>query len=71
MVLISHNLNDIFQVADEIAVLYLGKMVAQVKTSEVRNNQVVELITAGRSGDLGMQPTPAEGGNPTEIEELR
>jgi D-xylose transport system ATP-binding protein len=33
-------------VADEIAVLYLGKMVAQVKTDDVKNNQVVELITA-------------------------
>jgi len=70
VVLISHNLNDIFQVADEIAVLYLGKMVAQVHTRDVTNNQVVELITAGRSGDLGMQPVPAAGGASTELEEL-
>ena len=70
VVLISHNLNDIFQVADEIAVLYLGEMVAQVKTSDVRSNQVVELITGGRSGDLGMQPTSAESGTPTDHEEL-
>jgi D-xylose transport system ATP-binding protein len=70
VVLISHNLNDIFQVADEIAVLYLGKMVAQVKTDDVKNNQVVELITAGRSGDLGMQPVPAAGETRTEHEEL-
>lgn len=53
VVLISHNLNDVFQVADEIAVLYLGQLVAQVRTSDVTHNQVVELITAGRSGDLG------------------
>ena len=70
VVLISHNLNDIFQVADEIAVLYLGEMVAQVKTSDVRSNQVVELITGGRSGDLGMQPPSAESGTPTDHEEL-
>jgi D-xylose transport system ATP-binding protein len=70
VVLISHNLNDIFQVADEIAVLYLGKMVAQVRTGDVKNNQVVELITAGRSGDLGMQPAPAAGGARTDLEEL-
>ena len=30
VVLISHNLNDVFQVADTIAVLYLGRMAAQV-----------------------------------------
>jgi D-xylose transport system ATP-binding protein len=62
VILISHNLNDVFQVADEIAVLYLGEMVAQVDAKSVTNNQVVELITAGRSGSLGNQgsaaPTP-------------
>jgi len=55
VVLISHNLNDVFQVADDIAVLYLGQLVAQVETSTVTNSQVVELITTGRSGSLGMQ----------------
>jgi D-xylose transport system ATP-binding protein len=62
VILISHNLNDVFQVADKIAVLYLGEMVAQVDAKTVTNNQVVELITAGRSGSLGNQnaavPTP-------------
>lgn len=48
VILISHNLNDIFQVADDIAVLYLGKMVAQVEASDVTNNEVVQLITTGR-----------------------
>jgi D-xylose transport system ATP-binding protein len=55
VVLISHNLNDVFQVADDIAVLYLGQLVAQVETGAVNNSQVVELITTGRSGSLGMQ----------------
>jgi D-xylose transport system ATP-binding protein len=50
VVLISHNLNDIFEVADEIAVLYLGAMVAQVRAADVSHSQVVELITAGKSG---------------------
>ena len=31
VVLISHNMNDVFAVADRIAVLYLGRMAAQVK----------------------------------------
>jgi D-xylose transport system ATP-binding protein len=54
VVLISHNLNDVFEVADRIAVLYLGKMAAEVKASDVRRNEVVEMITAGRSGDVGL-----------------
>ncbi|MGI8435131.1 MAG: ATP-binding cassette domain-containing protein [Nocardioidaceae bacterium] len=54
VVLISHNLNDVFQVADDIAVLYLGQMVAQVPVPDVTSSQVVELITSGRSGALGL-----------------
>jgi D-xylose transport system ATP-binding protein len=55
VVLISHNMTDVFEVSDRIATLYLGRMVAQVPTKEVTHSQVVELITAGRSGDLGLQ----------------
>ncbi|EWC63074.1 D-xylose transport ATP-binding protein XylG [Actinokineospora spheciospongiae] len=54
VVLISHNMADVFEVADRIATLYLGRMVAQVPTRDVTHGQVVELITAGRSGDLGL-----------------
>ncbi|NNH74906.1 sugar ABC transporter ATP-binding protein [Nocardia uniformis] len=54
VVLISHNLADVFEVADRIAVLYLGRMAAQVRTADVTHAQVVELITAGRSGGLGL-----------------
>ncbi|OLR94931.1 ATP-binding cassette domain-containing protein [Actinokineospora bangkokensis] len=54
VVLISHNMADVFEVADRIATLYLGRMVAQVPTRDVTHAQVVELITAGRSGDLGL-----------------
>jgi D-xylose transport system ATP-binding protein len=56
VVLISHNMNDVFAVADRIACLYLGRMAAQVKATDVTYSQVVELITAGRSGDLGLPP---------------
>jgi D-xylose transport system ATP-binding protein len=45
---------DVFDVADRICALYLGRVAADVKTSEVTHGQVVELITAGRSGDLGL-----------------
>ncbi|MGQ0838750.1 ATP-binding cassette domain-containing protein [Actinokineospora sp.] len=54
VVLISHNMADVFEVADRIATLYLGRMVAEVATRDVTHGQVVELITAGRSGDLGL-----------------
>jgi D-xylose transport system ATP-binding protein len=54
VVLISHNLNDVFAVADTISVLYLGRMAAQVRAADVTSNQVVELITTSRSGSLGL-----------------
>ncbi len=54
VVLISHNMNDVLQVSDRVATLYLGQLVAEVKAKDVTHAQVVELITAGRSGDLGM-----------------
>ncbi|MCK2217506.1 ATP-binding cassette domain-containing protein [Actinomadura sp. ATCC 31491] len=55
VVLISHNMNDVFAVSDRIAALYLGRMAAQVRTADVTHAQVVELITAGRSGELGLK----------------
>jgi D-xylose transport system ATP-binding protein len=56
VVLISHNMNDVFAVSDHIVALYLGRTAAQVKTNDVTHPQVVELITAGRSGSLGLAP---------------
>jgi D-xylose transport system ATP-binding protein len=65
VILISHNMNDVLAVADNIAVLYLGQMVAQVKATDVTHAQVVELITAGRSGNLGL---PAQSSDPASTE---
>ena len=62
VVLITHNMNDVMQVADSIACLYLGQMAAQVRAKDVSHGQVVELITAGRSGDLGLRAPVAEVG---------
>jgi simple sugar transport system ATP-binding protein len=53
VVLISHNLNDVFEVADDIAVLYLGQLVAQVRKDDVTRGEVVELITTGTSDNRG------------------
>jgi D-xylose transport system ATP-binding protein len=48
VVLISHNMTDVLQVADSISVLYLGQMAAQVARADVNQQQLVELITTGR-----------------------
>ena len=54
VILISHNMLDVLKVSDSIAVLYLGQLAAQVRTADVNQTQIVELITAGRSGSLGL-----------------
>jgi D-xylose transport system ATP-binding protein len=54
VILISHNMLDVLKVSDSVAALYLGRMAAQVRTSDLNHTQIVELITAGRSGNLGL-----------------
>ena len=48
VILISHNLHDIFEVADSITVLRLGQNVAEFKRKETNQQEVVEAITAGK-----------------------
>ena len=57
VVLISHNLNDVFEVADDIAVLYLGQLVAQVRATRSPRGQVVELITTGQLDGRDLRST--------------
>ena len=59
VVLISHNMNDVMEVADRVCALYLGRVAAEVKKSETSTTQIVELITAGRSGDIGLAAATA------------
>jgi D-xylose transport system ATP-binding protein len=59
VVLISHNMNDVMEVADRVAVLYLGRIAAEVLAKDSSTTQIVELITAGRSGDIGLAPATA------------
>ena len=49
VILISHNLADVFEVADDIAVLYLGQMVAQIPVSETTRDDVVGYITGTKT----------------------
>ncbi|HET9848522.1 MAG TPA: ATP-binding cassette domain-containing protein [Candidatus Dormibacteraeota bacterium] len=49
VMMISHNLNDVFEVADRIAVLHLGRMVAQDAISAFDRQSVVDYMTTGAS----------------------
>ena len=49
VIIVSHNMNDVFEVADRIAVLHLGKMVAVRPTAELDRQIVVDLMTTGAS----------------------
>lgn len=54
VLIVSHNLNDVFEVADRIAVLRLGEMVAEGPASGFDRQSVVEYMTTGRlSGRAG------------------
>ncbi|RNL78371.1 ATP-binding cassette domain-containing protein [Nocardioides marmorisolisilvae] len=59
VVLISHNMNDVMEVADRVVALYLGRVAAEVMTKDSSTTQIVELITAGRSGDVGLAAATA------------
>jgi D-xylose transport system ATP-binding protein len=45
VIIISHNLQDVFKVCDDIAVLYLGRMVTQIDADKTNQNDVVGYIT--------------------------
>jgi D-xylose transport system ATP-binding protein len=49
VLMISHNLVDVFQVADYISVLYLGQMVASVEASMTTSDDVVGYITGSKT----------------------
>jgi ABC-type sugar transport system ATPase subunit len=52
VLMVSHNMNDVFEVADRVAVLFLGRMVAVRPTAELDLQVVVDLMTSGASNRL-------------------
>jgi ABC-type sugar transport system ATPase subunit len=56
VVVISHNLTDVMNVADRIAVLYLGRLAAVGPISQFDTQSIVELMTTGTSGRTGAAP---------------
>jgi ABC-type sugar transport system ATPase subunit len=56
VLVVSHNLTDVFQVADRVAVLYLGRLVSVGPAADYDTASVVELMTTGglqRNGRTG------------------
>ena len=56
VLLVSHNLNDVFEVADRVAVLHLGRMAAVRPIAELDRQIVVDLMTTGRSTRIPSAP---------------
>jgi ABC-type sugar transport system ATPase subunit len=63
VMVISHNLNDVFEVADRIAVLRLGRMVAQDWLSSFDRQSVVDFMTTGESSREVLTSDPSQGRN--------
>ena len=58
--MITHNLHDVFEVADRVTVLRLGQNVAEYVPSETTQQEVVHAITAGELSFVpGMQEVAA------------
>ena len=60
VIIISHNLNDVFQVADRLAILYLGRLAASGPANEFNRSIVVDYMTVGTSSRTlpGREPAP-------------
>jgi len=58
VIVITHNLADVFSVADNIAVMYLGNLVSQGPIHQYDTTSAVELITTGQSSSVPAQLIP-------------
>jgi D-xylose transport system ATP-binding protein len=56
VLLISHNLVDVFSVADRVAALYLGRLAGAYPIAELDTQRAVELITTGALGGSPASP---------------
>jgi len=61
VMLVSHNMNDVFEVADRIVVLRLGQVVAVKPAAELDRQIVVDLMTTGVS-TRAVTPPPTDSG---------
>jgi D-xylose transport system ATP-binding protein len=58
VIVISHNLADVFQVADRIEVLRLGRVAAKFVVGEATREQVVASITGADVEQRATEETP-------------
>src|SRR5947208_4292120 len=63
VLLVSHNMQDVFQVADWVAVLRLGRMVAVRPAAEMDRQIAVDLLTSGVSSRVAGASAPPSGGD--------
>ncbi|MDP9074177.1 MAG: ATP-binding cassette domain-containing protein [Actinomycetota bacterium] len=62
VLVISHNMNDVFQVADRLAIVYLGHLVASGPTADFDRQIVVDYMTTGHSTRTPAAPAANGGG---------
>jgi len=66
VIVISHNLTEVMSVADRIAVLRLGRMVAEGPKSRFDTESIVDLMTTGTSKRLAAVPAEPSSGSSSE-----
>jgi ABC-type sugar transport system ATPase subunit len=66
VIVISHNLNDVFSVADRVAVLRLGRVVSVGPKERYDAESVVDLMTTGTSKRLVNVPAESSSGSSSE-----
>lgn len=54
VILISHNISQVFQVADQISVMFHGEMVGTRRTAETTHEEIVSMIVGTRSDATAM-----------------
>ena len=62
--MISHNLHDLFEVADRFLVLRLGQSVGEYDRATTTQQEIVEALTAGR---LSLVPGQEVNGTETDL----
>ena len=76
VIVISHNLADVFEVADRVTVLRLGRVAGTYKLAETTEEQVVAAITGRRrrardGGDAAMTTEATTADEHSELEEVK
>jgi D-xylose transport system ATP-binding protein len=61
---ISHNMNDVFEIADRVAVLFLGLLARVFRAEDIDTQTVVELMTSGPCKRVDDRRTPRYGAGP-------